>query len=145
MKSTIRIYSLIALPLLFSLLLAACEPTDWDVILAPPDPVTGLSASVPSGDSITFTFTLPDFSEQVALFPDYSIMLYYYSRPATGGEETYHGKLWYGPADFGNAQSQSVNISGLTVGTEYIFILYTVDNEYQKSEPAEIGPVTWNL
>ena len=142
MKSIFRPYSIFVLALLFSLLLAACEPADWDVILAPPEPVTGLSATSPAVNDITFNFTLPDFSEQVALFPDYTIMVYYYSRPAGGGKETYHGNLWYGPANFGNAQSETVTIDTLSSGN-YIFILYTVDNEYQKSEPTESNSVSW--
>ena len=141
MKTRLRTYSYIGLPLLFSLLLAACEPTDWDVILAPPEPVTGLSVSGHTGNDITFNFTLPDFSDQVALFPDYTIMVYYYSRPASGGEETYHGHFFYNSVNFGNSQSENVTIP--LSGGNYIFILYTVDNEYQKSEPAETGPVNW--
>lgn len=146
MKAKFKTFSFIALPLLFSLLfsllLAACEPTDWEVILAPPEPVTGLSASGHSGNDITFNFTLPEFSEQVALFPDYSIMVYYYSRPDAGVEETYHGYLNYGPADFGSTHSAPVTIDTLSA-VDYVFILYTVDNEYQKSEPTETGTVSW--
>ena len=142
MKTRLRTYSYIGLPLLFSLLLAACEPTDWDVILAPPEPVIGLNDSGQTGNSITFEFTLPDFSEQVALFPDYTIMVYYYSRADGSSEETYHGYLNYGPADFGTFQNPTVTINTLS-SDDYFFILYTVDNEYQRSEPAETGPVTW--
>jgi hypothetical protein len=124
-------------------LLSGCEPNDWYRILAAPPPVENLSYSAHAANNITFDFTLPDLSEELSFFPNYSFRVFYYYREAMGTTETYVGRFYFDRSDAGQDQHTAVSISGLTVATDYVFVLYVVDTESQKSEPAETLPVTW--
>jgi hypothetical protein len=133
---------ILVLTSIFSLLLlAGCEPNEWYRILAAPPPVAGLSWSNHTGNDITFDFTLPDLSEELAFFPNYSFDVDYYYRLAAGSQEIYLGRFQYDDSDSGAAQTETVTLS--LAADSYVFILYTVDTEYQKSTPAETTTVAW--
>ncbi|MBN1696474.1 MAG: hypothetical protein JW881_03065 [Spirochaetales bacterium] len=143
MKRTMKTITIVFVSILPLLLPSGCEPNDWDIIMAAPPPVENLSIFSHSGDDIIFAFTLPDFSEKHEVFSKFEFHVYIYSRPASGGEETYHSSDYFDQSQIGTDQTIMDTFTGLTGGTQYIFILYVVDTEFQKSDPVETLPVNW--
>jgi len=142
-KNIYRTAVLISL-ILFFLLVTGCEPNQWDLILAAPPPVKDLRVIDHTGGTIDFQFTLPEFTEETALFPDYGFELYLYYRPASESQEIYYSYWYFEESEAGTVQTPQVDFSSvLTGGSDYVFIFYVVDREYQKSEPATTNVVTW--
>ena len=76
------------------LAMGACEPTDWDLILASPAAVTGVSTAH-AGADITIDFTLPPVPE---IHAQEGFSIWFTVRPAAGGQETFIGSKTYGAA-----------------------------------------------
>lgn len=143
MKRKARIIIGAGLAMLAALLLAGCEPSDWDRILAPPLPVQ-LDSAVPGAlGTVTFRYTLPDLSEQIDFFPNYSFGVDYYVRQAESSRETYISHRTFNNSDSGTLQNHDEVFSGLSAGIQYVFIVYTIDTECQRSVGRETGTITW--
>ncbi len=144
MKKNVRRPMMGVLGLLAAAALAAatgCEPTDWDRILAVPAPVTGLSATR-TLNNVQLDYTLP---ARDPLYVTDGFRIYFYYRDLTAGTpEVYRYSATRAPAQELTAVSDTLDMTGLlTPGNSYVFVVYNVDVEYQRSVPAQSSAIVW--
>lgn len=145
LNASLKYVFLSALAVVF--LLAGCEPNDWDLILSVPEPVENLTVTHPvlGPQDIQFDFTLPDLAV-AEIYPSYETAVCFYYREAAGTDEIYIGwEGYYEKSQLGAPQTvlKDLTSEGLSGGTDYVFILYTVDGEHQKSIGVVSAVVTW--
>ncbi|MBN2737884.1 MAG: hypothetical protein JXR70_12940 [Spirochaetales bacterium] len=133
MKKAIMMISLYILLILF---IGSCEPKDWEYILAAPGPVINFSLTHTGGEStININFTYPSSSvNQYQNDGDYLVAWLYY-KPVNSGTEKFITHFSC-ELDVPVGDNLDLGTSSLTTGEEYAFIIYTIDSEYQRSEPA---------
>lgn len=139
MKGTIRTILLCAA---FGIAFVSCEPRLWDNILAAPGPVDNLVVTHTSGfdNNIQFDYDIPASSANEFQLDENFIKIWIYSRLSSGGDEVYCGGS---NSVVGTGQGFSLTITTLTPTVLYDFIVYTVDREFQRSEPVVEPSVEW--
>jgi hypothetical protein len=133
--------------------LSGCEPTDWDVILAGPNPVTNVTVDEAAiglnGDdvSIFITYTTPVLHD-VSLYPDanYDVLLTYRKISEAPSPPEYESTRfeYVGPDSQNETRETEILIpeEDLENGGEYIITVYTADGEGQLSEGIDSDPFT---
>ena len=133
--------------------LSGSEPTDWDVILAGPNPVSNVtvdeSAIGLNGDdvSIFITYSAPAI-HNVSLYPDanYDVLITYRKSSEAPSPPEYESTRFenVGPDSQNEERETEISIpeTDLENGGEYIITVYTADGEGQLSEGIDSDPFT---
>lgn len=134
--------------------LTGCEPTDWDIILAGPNPVSNVSVDaanaildVDNNVSFKVSYTAPAYHE-VSLYPDanYDVLITYRKSSEAPSPPEYESTNF----DMINPDSENkdreieitIPETDLENGGEYIITVYTADGEGQLSEGVDSDPFT---
>lgn len=125
----------IIIAVLILVLLASCEPNDWEYILDGVDDVMNLNV-VRNVDDVEFTYTLPEYPLCEFRGDDCFYRVYYYYSPAGSDVEIIIGENQYNPTegDPGSGSFEMTFAHGLTGGSNYTFTVYTIDENYKPSE-----------
>lgn len=135
------------------IVLSGCEPTDWNVILAGPNPVSNVAVDETAiglnGDnvSIFITYTAPAIHE-VSLYPEanYDVLITYRKSSEAPSPPEYESTSfdYLGPESQNEELETEILIpeTDLENGGEYIITLYTADGEGQLSEGVESNVFT---
>ncbi len=136
-----RILRTILLFAAFGIIFISCEPNLWENILAAPGPVENLNVTHnPGVDDITITYDVPASSVNEFQGEDDWVIVWFYYRLTSGGDEVFFSEqhsIVGGPS--GDMDFTLIELTA----ENYEFIVYIVDREYQRSEPAVSPNVNW--
>jgi len=115
-------------------LMTGCEPTGWDLVLAPPPPVEHLQATYDSAENaVNVTYTVP---EPNAIQEYLSVVIYYRLPPSD--DRIYLDAFGMRESPSGEPSYIFSPPAEMAVGGDAWVIVVTRDDEYQPSEPVEV-------